>query len=355
MTSQSDRVFKLACWTIHTDRHLIIWNGESKTRCERQLEPRLMRLLCLLADNAGKVLTREELIEALWPHVIVNENSLTRAISDLRRLLTSPDGSNNRLIETVPKRGYRLCVQPQMPTHVAPDYIPEPTVVLKPAAHQGRPWIPAIAASLILMLSVVHQWYWAPAENRIAQNATQWRDRVVTAARHEFDLQAVSKLSDSPVAIWPAGESLLSGRFDRAYADQAVMPNTLFALPLDGIANADASQTGFTQPVIAPNGDLIAFVDYHEGISRLNLRHTLAPSEPWTVFTTDERIYHIQWSPLDAGLLFSVGLSTQSTERTDYVRLMLLDLQSLTLHELYRRELPNDNELAIQKGAGSLT
>ena len=63
----------------------------SGTNEERQLEPRLIKLLCFLGANEELVLSREELIQELWPRVIVNENSLTRAISELRKQLQSQD------------------------------------------------------------------------------------------------------------------------------------------------------------------------------------------------------------------------------------------------------------------------
>lgn len=352
MTVQSDRVFSLACWTVHTDRHLITWSAGNDIRCERQLEPRLMRLLCLLADAADKVLTRDELISDLWPSVVVNENSLTRAVSDLRRLLSPPDGSDTTFIETVPKRGYRLCVQPQMQTSV--ESAARKTDVATPVRIHTQPW-PAIAASLLLMLSVAHQWYWSPAENLLAENTAQLQDRVIPATIPEADLRPMLTLSDSYSAAWPAADVISPGRFNRAYAEVVTMPDAMYALPWSDNPDMSTNPTDFGRPVAASNGDLIAYVEYQDGTSRLNIRHAFGDSDPWTAFSTNEHIYQVQWSPLDEGLLFTVGLSSQSTGRGEFIRLMLLDLQSLTLHELYRRQLPNDDQLAIQKGNGSLT
>ena len=76
---------------------------------ERKLEPRLMRLLCCLAVDPGRTLRRDELIAELWPRVIVTENSLTRAVSELRKHLGAAGGGSVK-IETVPKKGYRLVI-----------------------------------------------------------------------------------------------------------------------------------------------------------------------------------------------------------------------------------------------------
>ena len=70
------RPFSLGDWRVlpQLNRLQHLTSGE-----ERQLEPRLIKLLCFLAANEHRVLSREELVQELWPRVIVNENSLTRA------------------------------------------------------------------------------------------------------------------------------------------------------------------------------------------------------------------------------------------------------------------------------------
>lgn len=76
----------------------------------RHLEPRLVKLLSHLARHQGKVVERDTLVELLWPRVIVNENSLTRAVSELRKQLSTNSEPKTTFIETIPKRGYRLAL-----------------------------------------------------------------------------------------------------------------------------------------------------------------------------------------------------------------------------------------------------
>jgi TolB-like protein/DNA-binding winged helix-turn-helix (wHTH) protein/Tfp pilus assembly protein PilF len=71
------------------------------------LEPKVFLTLVLLVQNSGHLLTKNELMEQVWPDAVVEEGSLTRNISTLRRLLA--EGSNgSQVIETLPKRGYRF-------------------------------------------------------------------------------------------------------------------------------------------------------------------------------------------------------------------------------------------------------
>lgn len=69
------------------------------------LPPKVFELLLLLVQNHGHVLTKDELLNALWPGSFIEEGNVPRNISTLRHLLGLPE-----CIETVPRRGYRFCV-----------------------------------------------------------------------------------------------------------------------------------------------------------------------------------------------------------------------------------------------------
>lgn len=71
------------------------------------LTPKLFEILLALAENSGRLQSKEELMQIVWPDSHVEEGNLTRNISTLRKLLG--EGSDeNKYIETVPKRGYRF-------------------------------------------------------------------------------------------------------------------------------------------------------------------------------------------------------------------------------------------------------
>src|SRR5678809_282613 len=71
------------------------------------VEPKAFRVLLILLRNPQKLITKEELLNAVWGDAAVTENSLTRSIAVLRRLLRD-DTHNPRFIETVATVGYRL-------------------------------------------------------------------------------------------------------------------------------------------------------------------------------------------------------------------------------------------------------
>ena len=74
------------------------------------LPPRLLDLLAQLVARPGDLLTKNELIAQVWPGVFVTDNSLTRAVSELRRSLGDV-AEEPQYIQTVARRGYRFVAQ----------------------------------------------------------------------------------------------------------------------------------------------------------------------------------------------------------------------------------------------------
>ena len=71
------------------------------------VEPRVMQVLVLLANSVGQVVTRETLFQRCWGGVYVGDDSLNRAIGEVRKL-ASGIADDSFEIETIPRTGYRL-------------------------------------------------------------------------------------------------------------------------------------------------------------------------------------------------------------------------------------------------------
>ena len=84
---------------IDPSRNLICAHGDAI-----RVEPKVMTLLLRLKESMGQTLSRSQLIESLWGDNSGSDEALTQTVSKLRRAL----GDNSSIIETVPKRGYRL-------------------------------------------------------------------------------------------------------------------------------------------------------------------------------------------------------------------------------------------------------
>ncbi len=72
------------------------------------LTPKEFDVLFLLVENAGRAVEKDELLNAVWKDTFVEEATLTRNISWLRKKLAAHGETDAKIIETVPKRGYRF-------------------------------------------------------------------------------------------------------------------------------------------------------------------------------------------------------------------------------------------------------
>src|ERR1700716_1433020 len=94
---KSFKVFRL-----DTENHLLWRNGDRVP-----LAPKGFDVLAYLVENAGRVVTQDEILDALWAETYVNPEVLRKYILEVRKTLGDrPD--KPEFIETLPKRGYRF-------------------------------------------------------------------------------------------------------------------------------------------------------------------------------------------------------------------------------------------------------
>ncbi len=104
MTEHKCFVFAFADVKVREREFCIVKAGEVVP-----VEPKAFRVLVFLLRNPHRLITKDELLDAVWNDCAVSENSLTRSIALLRRLL-GDDTHEPRYIATVPTVGYRfLC------------------------------------------------------------------------------------------------------------------------------------------------------------------------------------------------------------------------------------------------------
>jgi adenylate cyclase len=70
-----------------------------------ELRPKSFEVLRYLVENSGHLVTKEQLIKAVWPDVVVTDDSLTQCVSEVRRAIGD---SNQAIVKTIPRRGYRF-------------------------------------------------------------------------------------------------------------------------------------------------------------------------------------------------------------------------------------------------------
>src|SRR5213593_4754808 len=88
----------------------VLWrNGELV-----QLTSKSLDTLLVLVEHRGEIVTKDDLMKALWPDTVVEENNLTQQISTLRKVLGEKVGEHRYLV-TVPGRGYRFVGEVSVP------------------------------------------------------------------------------------------------------------------------------------------------------------------------------------------------------------------------------------------------
>lgn len=140
-------VFRFEHFVLDPGRASLLANG-----CPVALRPKSFDVLDHLVENSGRLVSKDELIAAVWPGIVVSDESLAKCVSEARQALGD---SGQRLIKTVPRRGYLFDgpVAAERGEAKAP-------AGSRSAAGRGRPWryaalVAVLAAAMALVVGLV--------------------------------------------------------------------------------------------------------------------------------------------------------------------------------------------------------
>ncbi|HEX8890310.1 MAG TPA: winged helix-turn-helix domain-containing protein, partial [Pyrinomonadaceae bacterium] len=102
MESQDFEVYEFGPFRLDASDHILSRGGDTV-----HLTDKVFNILLLLVQRGGHLVTKEELMQQVWPDIAVEENNLTVGISALRKVLGESRASA-RYIQTVQGRGYRF-------------------------------------------------------------------------------------------------------------------------------------------------------------------------------------------------------------------------------------------------------
>ncbi|MBZ5622106.1 MAG: winged helix-turn-helix domain-containing protein [Acidobacteriia bacterium] len=145
------------------------------------LTPKVLDTLVVLVEHRGAIVSKEDLIKAVWPDSFVEESNLSQNVSVLRKAL-GHDPDNLTYIETLSKRGYRFTAEVLIPEVEIPPTLPE--VVGKPSAAQpadaerastppppatgSRMRAAAAVTAALILCGAVAIWYYRQPDARVS-------------------------------------------------------------------------------------------------------------------------------------------------------------------------------------------
>jgi serine/threonine-protein kinase len=228
------------------------------------LAPKVFDTLLYFVERPGQLIAKRELLEAIWPHVVVEENNLTQAISALRRILGESPGAH-RFIATEPGRGYRLVASvrtlsrsldelsaaPEAAAPMGDGETPATRAPLTPRGRSGWRGIGITAPMLAVVSSaIVGTVVWFAAE----QGADPVSRQVMrfTIPSPAFDANIWSP-SGRALAVSPDGARLV---FSSAGVLFVRSRERVEVTPLPGL-----QRSGAGAPFFSPDGQWIGFTD----------------------------------------------------------------------------------------------
>jgi DNA-binding winged helix-turn-helix (wHTH) protein len=148
--SSEPQDFRVADWLVQPSRNRLV-HGETAVR----VRPQLIDVLACLARRPGAVISKDELLSTVWSDRFVAESGIARCIAELRQAMAD-DARTPTIIETIPKRGYRLvaAVGPGNPERARPAPV-APLPALPPTVNMAsvppRPiWTAVFALGMFL-------------------------------------------------------------------------------------------------------------------------------------------------------------------------------------------------------------
>lgn len=269
IASNGGKAFRIADCLAQPQLNRITRDGETM-----QIEPKVMRVLVCLAERAGQVVTRDELLAAVWGDVFVSEQVLSRSISELRKALAD-DSKTQSIIETIPKTGYRLiapvvyeAAERHGPAPAEAALTPPTGEALQPGAESVRPrlirverrWL--LAGLLLAGVAIVVAWRWFGAEP--VASVPVLRLSLNLAETIPPELSAFQSLALSPDGQRLAYVARREGRYQIFLRTLAQAEST----PLPG-------SEGGVGPFFSPDGEWVGF--YAEGTLKKVSIHGGAP------------------------------------------------------------------------------
>jgi DNA-binding winged helix-turn-helix (wHTH) protein/TolB-like protein/tetratricopeptide (TPR) repeat protein len=153
MNVQNKSIYQFGSFQLDPAQHILLRDGQIVP-----LTPKVFETLKVLIESNGQVVDKDELLQKVWSDTVVEESSLAKNISVLRKVLNENE-SGKSYIETIPKRGYRFTVPVEDLEVISPEVDVADKDIPK-SNLSAKKKIGLITAILILLSSLIFAGYW---------------------------------------------------------------------------------------------------------------------------------------------------------------------------------------------------
>lgn len=291
--------FKRFCvepWLVEPDLNQIS-NGDDLVK----LEPLTMDVLVYLTRHVDMVISREELLNAVWADSFVAENTLSRTISRLRKAL-GDNWQQPRFLETISKTGYRW-ISPVRILHPGEQLVPAAKIEKAAAVAQAKakPRWPPPALMLIVLSAALILW-WRPWRAIPSEALAQIRPVVTLVGRQA-----------NPV-ISPDGQHIAFGWQGLEGQNWDIYVKSVDA---DNPRRLTTDPGVEALPAWSPDGRFLAFVAGPKGCGIYRVPLTGGPRVKLADCLSNPR--HLNWSPDGLRLAFDGRISESAIQALYWV------------------------------------
>jgi TolB-like protein/DNA-binding winged helix-turn-helix (wHTH) protein/tetratricopeptide (TPR) repeat protein len=198
--------FRIGSWLVQPSLNTVSQNGKTF-----HIEPKVMEVLVCLARRAGETLSKQTLLQTVWPDTFVTDDVLTRSISELRRVFDD-DAKESRFIQTISKRGYRLVASLEKGDGKAVGTVLEPGDT-KPVPLKSQAWrrtwvgVMAVTAGVVVLAGILGGFNVGGLRERLLSRTTS------------TNIRSLAVLPLTNLSNDPAQESFADGMTDALITD----------------------------------------------------------------------------------------------------------------------------------------
>lgn len=288
LTQAQSALCYIAGWAVDADSDQLV-KGERTIK----LEPKIMGVLLCLIEHQGQIISKEYLMQTVWPEVTITDHPINRAICRLRKIFQD-EARTPRVIETIPKKGYRLiCPVNSFMLPAAEPYLPvEAAPASEACQHPPNRWrhwlIPALTTLSLLLAGVFFM------DRPVNKSVTLF------AAGSPVPLTTTVGI-ERRVSFSPDNQKILYSHQNPDTRDWDV-----YLKEIDGVARRlTNSPLDERNACFTPDGSAITYIEASDKGSRILKLSLTDSSLSELAVEADMVIYGLQWAPNGKSLVYA--------------------------------------------------